>query len=458
MSKIAGASSLRLRWSGHLSDKPEIHIEKKTIQESGDSDELKLPVKEKYIQPFLNGTYKMEKQLEKFRERQGGDSGDALQKKQSVELMQQFIKESNLQPIMRANYNRTAFQIPGDDRIRISLDTDMVFIREDSLDRDRPCRNPSDWHRTDIDRNEMEYPFQEIKQGEISRFPFALLEIKMREDTAKRTNEWVAELMSSHLLKDAPGFSRFVHGTALLFEDHVNTFPFWLSDLETDIRKDPESAFQEEQEKKAKRAEDELAVGSFLGSKAPSSFTAAVGSPAAMSIGILSDRDCHGSLNEVADEGRAGEMTDAEHTGTGTGSLTLRSLLPTFSSSKYARSRQSKSVRLPPGVKEPGRLIKDSGPVRVEPKVWLANQRTFIKWQHITVLLASLSLGLYNAAGEFNNVARGLAVVYALIAVFAGVSGFPMLINNHSLIRIELGMVDVYRSKSDDKGQKRQGF
>jgi hypothetical protein len=49
-----------------------------------------------------------------------------------------------------------------------------------------------------------------------------------------------------------------------LFEDYVNSFPFWLSELETDIRKDPRTAFEEEQDKKAKQAQDEFAVGSLL--------------------------------------------------------------------------------------------------------------------------------------------------------------------------------------------------
>ena len=52
----------------------------------------------------------------------------------------------------------------------------------------------------------------------------------------------------------------------------------------------------------------------------------------------------------------------------------IRSFLPSFSNSKYARAHRRNSVRLPPGVREPGRLIKDSGDVHVEPKVWLANE------------------------------------------------------------------------------------
>ncbi len=77
--------------------------------------------------------------------------------------------------------------------------------------------------------------------------------------------------------------------------------------------------------------------------------------------------------------------------------------------------------------------------MRVEAKVWLANQRTFIKWQHVSVLLASLSLGLYNAAGEGNNVARALAVVYTSIAVFTLAWGYAMYWYRSRLIRERSG-------------------
>lgn len=435
--KVSNASSLRLRWYGNLSEKPEIQFEKKTVKENGESVETRFPIKQKYIRPFITGDYKLEKSIEKLRERQGNDENDANQLKKSVDDIQNFIKTNELQPMLRANYTRTAFQIPGDDRVRISLDTDMVFIREDSLDIDRPCRDLKEWHRGNIDEGGMEFPFPGIKQGEISRFPYALLDIKVKGGSTKRINDWVADLMTSHLVKEAPSFSKFVHGVAQLFEDYINSFPFWLSDLEIDIRRDPETAFQEEQEKKAKQAENEQAIGSFLGARSASPFTAAVGSPIGKSTSGAAE---HRSDTDVdADESGSNQGSDKTAQQASAIVAGVRSLFPSFSSSKYARAHRQKTVRLPPGVSEPGQLIKDSGPVRVEPKVWLANQRTFIKWQHVSVLLASLSLGLYNAAREFDTVARGLAVIYTLVAVFAGAWGWWQYIVRSRMIQERSG-------------------
>lgn len=449
--KGTAGDSVRLRWTGLLSDKPEIVLEKKFVGDDIESKDIRIPIKEKYIQPFLRGEYKMEKQIQRLEDMLGSDAEDVKSFKANVEEIQSFIKDKKLEPVLRASYTRTAFQIPGDDRIRVSLDTDLAFIREDALDPDRPCRDPDDWHRADIDQNAMDYPFSAIKKGEISRFPHAVLEIKIKESKYTKNNTWLNDLMNSHLVKEEKRFSKFVHGVAELFEDYVNSFPFWLSDLETDIRRDPVTAFHEEQEKEAKRAEDEMAVGSFIaGSRLSTASKGKVGSPgkfpdrrlsAQFSQSVQSQRAKPDQLESTAEErdtDENGVHADTQVDVRSSAQGGLRSFLPAFSNSRYARRHRQGTARLdaplPPGVKDPGVWIKDQGPLKVEAKVWLANQRTFIKWQHIAVLLASLSLGLYNAAGVNNNIARILSIVYTLFAVFASVWGWYVYMWRSKLI------------------------
>jgi SPX domain protein involved in polyphosphate accumulation len=448
--KTEDAGSLRLRWSGQLADKPEIVLEKKVVSEEKGSSEIRIPIKQKYIQPFLKGEYKMEKQVDKLADRTGADSDEVKSLKNNIEEIQNFVNDKGLEPVLRAVYTRTAFQIPGDDRIRISLDTDLALIREDALDTDRPCRDPDDWHRSDIDNHEMEFPFSSIKKGEIDRFEHALLEIKVKDTKYTRNNVWLADLMSSHLVKEAPSFSKFVHGVAELFEDYVNSFPFWLSDLEIDIRRDPQAAFQEEQDRQAQVAKDQLAVGSFLPASQISSskgrIGSIVGSPSTKlpPVGSLarsapkpSQLESTAEQRDSDDDGLQGDSLDVTDSATGG----IRSFLP-FSNSRYARRHRQQGQQgrgwedapLPPGVEKPDFWIKDQGPLKVEAKVWLANQRTFVKWQHIAILLATLSLGLFNAAGQNNSIARGLAVVYTAFAVFAGCWGWGLYLWRSKLI------------------------
>ncbi|KAL2265679.1 hypothetical protein VTJ83DRAFT_6779 [Remersonia thermophila] len=450
------ASSLRLRWYGQLSARPEIYFEQKTLHDNGSNDERRFVIKEKYIKPFLDGQYKMEKSIQKM-ERQGQKPEAIDELRATVDAIQDFVRRNKLTPMIRANYRRNAFQNPQDDRVRISIDTDIAFIREDALDRDRPCRDPRNWHRLDIDNGNAAYPFSNINQSEVSRFPYALLEIKLKEDGNRKRPAWVQDLMASHLVHPCPRFSKFVHGTASLFEDYVNRLPFWLADLDTDIRKDPQKAFEEEESRRAQQAETEQVVGSFLGTKLGGSYKPSRGSPIARSyladraaaeagttpksaVAFAADalaRDEQGESTVTAGDHSLPGDIDAESSTQRRPALgygTLGSIFPGFSLSKYSRARRAREAlgrprrgslaSLPPGVVEPTEWIKNSGPLQIEPKVWLANERTFLKWQHITVLLGGLALSLYSAGGvrggeRDDALARFVGVALLAIAGFA---------------------------------------
>jgi uncharacterized membrane protein YidH (DUF202 family) len=429
-------SSLRLRWYGQLNTRPDIFLEQKAADATGNSEEHKFTIKDKYVKPFIDGDYTMEKTVQKM-ERQGQPEDKIESYKTTVAKIQDFIKQKKLAPVLRANYLRTAFQKPLDDRVRISIDTNLAFIREDTLDPERPCRDPSDWHRADIDNSSMTYPFRNINQSEVSKFPFAVLEIKLKEEGNRKRPTWIEDLMGSHLVHPAPRFSKFVHGVASLFEDHVNNLPFWLSDLGTDIRKDPQKAFEEEEQRRAQRADDAMAVGSLIGT-VPTSYRAAQSSPVGKSY--LADRmaaDSQAALSTslrrksgIAIGEEEGESSSPqpqeEQTQNRGGYGTLSSVLPGLSLSKYAKAKRAQKAQLPEGVVEPKQWIKNMGELKVEPKVWLANERTFLKWQHIAILQGTLAIALYTAAGE-SLVAEIMGVIYVGIAAFAGLWGYYML-------------------------------
>ncbi|KAK2460274.1 hypothetical protein APHAL10511_007663 [Amanita phalloides] len=67
---------------------------------------------------------------------------------------------------------------------------------------------------------------------------------------------------------------------------------------------------------------------------------------------------------------------------------------------------------VPPQVRVPKKVPT---PVKVEPKVWFANERTWVSWLNNAVMLASLSVALFNASKD--DIARRFAYVYALISI-----------------------------------------
>lgn len=60
------ASSLRLRWYDQLSSRPEIFVEQKTADAKGNSQESRFSIKDKWVKPFLDGAYGMEKSVQKM--------------------------------------------------------------------------------------------------------------------------------------------------------------------------------------------------------------------------------------------------------------------------------------------------------------------------------------------------------------------------------------------------------
>lgn len=443
LERDAEASSLRLRWYGSLNASPQILLEQKTIHGDGSSEGRKFPIKAKYIKQFIDGEYRMEKSIAKM-ERQGHSAEEVAKFKATVDTIQQFIEERKLEPVVRANYKRTAFQKPADDRVRISIDTDLAFIREDTLDVRRPCRDPVQWHRLDIDSRNIGYPFNEINQSEVSRFPYALLEIKLKEDPKRKRPEWIEDLMTSHLVFKANRFSKFAHGVAVLFDDYVNNLPFWLSDLDKDIHREPQDAFEEEQKKKASRAADEEVVGSLLGNKV-GSFVPSKSSPVSKSYlaeRMAAETRAETSSASTAVAGRASRETGDRENGqsfeeqqNGEHQPSYGTIMPSFSIlTRYARFQQRRESRaLPEGVVEPEVWIKNQGPLKIEPKVWLANERTFMKWQHICVLLGALAVSLYTAAGE-DTLALVMGIVYLAVAVFTGIWGYTMHVKRREMI------------------------
>jgi VTC domain len=106
------------------------------------------------------------------------------------------------------------------------------MIREDNLDgRDRAGNN---WRRMDIG---IDYPFSQLPAEDVERFPYAVLEVKLQTQAGQEPPEWVKILTSSHLVEAVPKFSKFIHGTATLFPTRINLLPFWLPQMDTDIRK-----------------------------------------------------------------------------------------------------------------------------------------------------------------------------------------------------------------------------
>lgn len=232
--KDEGAEAIRLRWYGGMKS-DQIFVERKTHREDWTGEKsvkARFALKENKVNSFLKGDFTATQAFEKAR-KEGKKSVKEIDNLEALAKEVQYsVLKHKFRPVMRSFYNRTAFQLPGDARVRISLDTELTMVREDNFDGYDRCHG--NWRRMDIG---VDYPFSQLPEKDVCRFPYAVLEVKLQTQMGQEPPAWVRDLVQSHLVEAVPKYSKFIHGGATLLTDRVNLLPFWYPQMDVDIRK-----------------------------------------------------------------------------------------------------------------------------------------------------------------------------------------------------------------------------
>lgn len=88
------------------------------------------------------------------------------------------------------------------------------------------------------------------------------------------------------------------------------------------------------------------------------------------------------------------------------------------------------TMNLPPGVRVPKKLAT---PIKVEGKVWLAAERTWISYLNIALVIGMMSLTLFNASQD--SISIKFAYVYAAISIGVLVYGYLLYQRRITMIR-----------------------
>ncbi|CAH7689733.1 VTC domain-domain-containing protein [Phakopsora pachyrhizi] len=236
LEKTEGAEAIRMRWYGDMSVS-QIFVERKTHREDWTGEKsvkARFSIREDQLNSYLSGTLSMEEHFEVIRKKGKRSDKEIDSMIRLAREVQDRVRQKKLQPCIRTFYNRTAFQQPGDARVRISFDTDLTMIREDNWD-GKLRRTDNNWRRNDVGIN---FPFDGIDQEDKHIFPYGVLEVKLQTQLGQEPPEWVRELVSGPLVEAVPKFSKFIHGCATLLPNRVSLVPFWLPQMEVDIKKD----------------------------------------------------------------------------------------------------------------------------------------------------------------------------------------------------------------------------
>ncbi|KAK5103256.1 vacuolar transporter chaperone [Lithohypha guttulata] len=479
LKKTEGAEAIRLRWYGGMENET-IFVERKTHREDWTGEKsvkARFNLKEKNVNAFMAGKMTVEEAFAKMRKEGKKGEKEIADLEQLAREIQYRVITRKLVPVTRSFYHRTAFQLPGDARVRISLDTELTMTREDNLDGRK--RTGANWRRMDIG---IDWPFQQLPAEDVERFPYAVLEVKLQTQAGQEPPQWVRDLTASHLVEAVPKFSKFIHGTATLFPNRINLLPYWFPQMDIDIRKpvthrfgierpgttasyttsdvddDSEDEFAQQtgqgppprgieqdedeghrrlhaardalEQTAAERERDEADATANGDARAPGNsldVEERIAQQPLVDEEYLYDTDEEESPDDKLEEARrsgglhyyplllqhhvlkAGHaITDIFHKLPTTTHLPQRGGMGQVNPQGQP-IQGTKRFKAPPGK-------KIHVPVRVEPKVYFATERTFLSWLEFSIILGSIAATLVNFG---DNVSLASAWGFTVVAVAA---------------------------------------
>ncbi|KAI0483194.1 SPX-domain-containing protein [Xylariaceae sp. FL0804] len=450
LKKTEGAEAIRLRWYGGMQNDT-IFVERKTHREDWTGEQsvkARFSTKEKNINAYMRGDLLPAAMFEKAR-KDGKRSVKAIAEDENLAREIQYsVLKKGYKPVCRSFYNRTAFQLPSDARVRISLDTELSMVREDNLDGVK--RSGNNWRRMDIG---IDYPFKQLPPGDIVRFPYAVLEVKLQTQHGQEPPQWVQQLISSHLVESVPKFSKFIHGTATLFPDRIKLLPFWMPQMDVDIRKPRTHNFgiqrpgpsqsgttsETEDDSDAEESGPEDAAGplpsrNILSRRAQELMSdledQTVGTPVPNGDYLYDSDEEVDEEDHLAEAQRVGGLTYYSALAktyaktAGRGALTVAmALIPRPRAHAVPRSNraqmffgnadiQNKRFKAPKGK----RIYV---PIRVEPKVYFAAERTYLGWLEFSIYIGTIAVTLLNFGAKPSRTSFVVAGVFTLLAILA---------------------------------------
>ncbi|KAG0254472.1 vacuolar transporter chaperone [Mortierella polycephala] len=478
------AQAIRIRWYGPTpTNNGQCFLERKVHREKWTGEQSvkeRFPIKTKYIDPYLAGDYTMDVKFAKLRSRGQKSVKDVDLMQKLADEVQQSIVTKRMRPTIRAFYRRTAFQLQNDARVRISLDTELALIREDDFGGN--TRAGDHWKREDIG---IDWPFKQLPAGDITRFPYAVLEVKLQTHHGQEPPAWIVELINSHLVESCPRFSKYIHGVATLLEDKIQILPFWLPQMDQDIRKPPNTDFgfsaflprswpvgtpqtglrppiiqraliggdsdstiknakslSEFETKNPKTMDKATYQQMMLEKNANRRPSNTENNFYNQSMGAVASKTSATGSHPLVDNGStvSNQALMAppgrpwiDRINNRESFMTEKNLNNNNSNDDGLLRKKSTVRRKRFGFKEkrsPSAPKRASGPVRMEPKVFFANERTFLNWLQFSVLLGSISLTLLNFGNYMTRVSGAVLTVITLLAMVYALGIFHIRLSN----------------------------
>ncbi|KAL7472453.1 hypothetical protein ACHAXS_012788 [Conticribra weissflogii] len=382
LDKTPGAIAYRLRWYG-AGDPKTVFFERKTHRDTWTGE---VSVKERFIQnrqtqvdesevkQVLNDKYPIEEKRKEMANKKGATEAEVADWETLVREMVQVVQAKQLVPTMRTQYMRTAFQIPFDATVRISLDTNLCMISERGYNTEGGAK----WFRD---------PEKPLEPNEITRFPHAVLEVKLELGGANsEPPQWVTDLQNSGMLYEVHKFSKFIHGCAVLLPEYVRSVPYWVDDAS--VR---ESILRSGGGRILVKPDHETGVGP--GANEMYNHLLPFGN---VKESRLDAKGRTANTIDLVEKGEAKYYSEAD--------VTDDEIL--YNSGLQGCCEDTCAGWLFPfcsGFNEDA--LAPTSVQKIEPKIFFANERTFLHWLHSGVTLYTIAAGILAFASDTHSVA-----------------------------------------------------
>lgn len=421
-----GANLLRVRWYGG-DEGPDglprpnsgsiFFMELKThhnADQSGlKSTKERFPITAQMIPGFMSGKLDADKVVDAMAAQGHIKLAKVDEQKELAAFIQKLITTMGLKPWIRTVYHRTAFQRSDSNEVRISFDLPLILHPE------LPNWNGKDW-----------MDLFKVDNSNAPPFGYGILEVK----TSEAPPAWVEELLATGWLIHVEKFSKFQHATFLFHEEATRVKPYWIgSDIARKIDNEfPDHAAQLVEKTIHKSNASNLSTGSG-GNGAESAGTVAVhvsprsptkqskhqtydsipqSPPRSMPRSPLrGDGDLFEPLLSLNSDDRSHRLKRSSNaTNKADDVMSLRTV-------KTEMSCGSPTKPPPPPV--PKRETTNLTRMRVEPKVFFANERTFLKWMFAVVILISVSMTVLSINQKSIPYGVALLVTACVLIIYA---------------------------------------
>uniref|UniRef100_A0A7S4F3S0 SPX domain-containing protein n=1 Tax=Chrysotila carterae TaxID=13221 RepID=A0A7S4F3S0_CHRCT len=404
-----GAQLLRLRWYGLACGK-EVFVERKTHHEnwSGEkSTKERLGLSTDQVPDFLGGNLKMDKQLDALAI-SGKETPEVVDKLKTLSAeVQNSINKLELKPCVRSVYQRSAFQSSSSNDVRVTIDTDLMLIEEDLGKNAAPG---SGWEQMWRVASSVEVS----ESVRVIDFPYAVVELKLQGEAPP----WVVGLLDLGVLLPAAKFSKYLTGAAAIHAEHAKVVPEWFD--EPTIK----ACLEQRQEKNESFAK--WRIRKSINTPGPNIVLAQACeveshkkpvSPTTSSTAQTSVRSDPTTASSVVSKMPV-ELTksSALKPPVKRGYVSVRRWRSRATSVAPSHAVVNASARR---GRSKSKSMRQS--VKVEPKTFFANERTFIQWISVGVLILTLGIAFF----DVQNQAKGIIfIALALVTVLYGLGIF----------------------------------